>query len=425
MTTPTLLILSFEYLGHGLAGLVLGGLFATLFGAFSVTGQVGVTRLAEKYPKAKARLDYWDSRWDRLRYALLLCSVLMQVTIVTVVILSLRPPPIRLTWNVAVLVAVTTLAFVFVFNMLPRALSRSYADRISVAFLPVAAVLARVLFPIAWPVASLGHLLHRVFHAGSDEEDRPTPEDEIRSVVDRASTEALEDEERQILQSVFEFGDTVTREIMTPRIELKSLEDVETVASAVDMVKEAPFSRFPLFHETMDDVRGIVHVKDLLRLLRDGKGDQPVLRAVKDAPFVPESMPINDLLTLLRSEKSQTAIVVDEYGGTAGLVTVEDVIEELVGEILDEYDQDEQPVHRLSDGSVIVDARLPVDQVNELLEISIPEDDEYDSAGGFVFHALGRIPRPGETVTGSDFEITIQTANARQLQTLRILKKAT
>ena len=142
----------------------------------------------------------------------------------------------------------------------------------------------------------------------------------------------------------------------------------------------------------------MVHVKDLLRLLGENKGSQPVMRASKEAPFVPESMPINDLLTLLRAEKSQTAMVVDEYGGTAGLVTMEDVIEEVVGDIHDEYDEEEYRIQKLSDGSIIVDARLPVDRVNEMFGVSLPEDDDYDSAGGYVFHQLGTDSQTGRNI---------------------------
>ena len=210
---------------------------------------------------------------------------------------------------------------------------------------------------------------------------------------------------------------------MTPRIDVESLEDTETIASAAARVHDSAHSRFPIYHDSIDEIHGVVHVKDLLRSLSEGKNDSPVSVAAKEIPFVPESMPINDLLNLLRASKTQNAIVVDEYGGTAGLVTMEDVIEELVGEILDEYDADEHGVHRLSDGSAILNARMPVDEVNELLDIHIPESEDYDSAGGYIFHKLGRIPRPGERVEGPDFEVTVQTGNARQLHSLRIAKR--
>ncbi len=209
---------------------------------------------------------------------------------------------------------------------------------------------------------------------------------------------------------------------MTPRIDAESLEDTLTIEECVSEIKKSSHSRFPIFHETMDHIQGMVHVKDLLRLLSEGKGDGPVIQAVNESTFVPESMPINDLLNLMRTEQIQLAIVVDEYGGTAGLVTIEDIIEELVGEIQDEYDHEEEHIHRLSGGSVILDARTPVDKANKLLDLTIPEKEEYDSIGGYVFHVMGKIPRPGEVLDNDAYTITIQTANSHRLHTVRILK---
>jgi len=411
-------------LSYSLVCLVLGGLFATLFSAYTVTGHVGVSRLKEKAPTGRARLlARWESRWDVLRTSLLLCSIVMEVGFVLFAVRGWAPAPERISLSLAVIVLVTVFIFSVVFNILPRALSQTHADRITLLFLPLAAGLARLLYPAAWPIVQLGHALHLAFMAESERRDRPTPAEEIRSVVDRASTTELEDGERQILQSVLEFRDTITREIMTPRVDIKSLEDTDTIADCVRAVKDSPYSRFPVYHDTLDDVRGVVHVKDMLWHLDDNAGSVPVIQAVKEVPFVTESMPISDLLTLMRSEKAQIAIVVDEYGGTAGLVSIEDIVEELVGEILDEYDPDQKRIQRLSDGSAIVDARLPVDEVNTLLALDIPEDEDYDSIGGFVFHELGRIPRPGELIEGPNYEIMVQTANAHQLHTLRVLEK--
>jgi CBS domain containing-hemolysin-like protein len=402
--------------------LLLGSVFATLLAAYTLTGRVGVRRLAERYPEAEPRLAYWRTRWDTLRATMMLCSILMQVGVVTFSVLAAAPSHRGVTLSLAITLLAVTIAFALVFHTIPRALSLTYADKISVASLPMVGLLSRLMLPAAWPLARLSNLLHRLFEEGADEEHAPTPEDEIRSVVNRATTEDLEEEERRIIQSVFELGDKITREVMTPRVDLDSLEDTETVESATLRMKDSAHSRFPVYHETLDDIRGVAHVKDLLRFFGDNKASQPVMRAVKEIPFVPESMPINDLLTLLRAEKSQTAVVVDEYGGTAGLVTMEDVIEEVVGDIHDEYDGEEYRIQRLSDGSIIIDARLPVDKVNDLFDVAVPEDDEYDSVGGYVFHRLGRIPKPGEMVEGPGFQVSIQTANARQIHTLRLRK---
>jgi len=413
-----------DLLGASAICLVLGGLFATLLAAYTITGRVGVGRLAEKYPSAAMNIARWANKWDRLRVSLVLCVMLMQAGISVFAVLALPEATARSWVGLVALLAVLAFVATLVFHSLPRALSLSYADRISVASLPLVALLARLLFPLAWVLTWLGHSLHRAVEDGTDEEHAPSPEEEILSAVDRATTEDLEEEERHIIERVFELGDTVTREIMTPRVEMEGLEDNLTLSEAVNQVKTSSHSRFPVFHTSMDDIRGAAHVKDLLRLLSDGDAAHLVTRAMKEVPFVPESMPINDLLTLLRTEKAQLAAVVDEYGGTAGIVTMEDVMEELVGDIHDEYDEEELRIQSLSDGSVIVDARMPVDEANESFSTTIPEDDSYDSVGGYVFAELGRVPKSGEVVNGPGFQITIQTASPRKIHTVRILKAA-
>ncbi|MEM7394987.1 MAG: hemolysin family protein, partial [Verrucomicrobiota bacterium] len=184
----------------------------------------------------------------------------------------------------------------------------------------------------------------------------------------------------------------------------------------------SPYSRFPVYHETSDHILGIVHIKDLHNRVRQDESAMPITRLLKEVPFVPESMPINDLLKMLRAEQTQMAVVVDEYGGTAGLVTMEDIIEELVGDIQDEHDNEETMVQRLSDDSFVLDAKMPVDEINQLLSLDIPESEEYESVGGYLFQELGRIPRPGEILEKELYSITITQANSHQLQKVRIQK---
>ncbi len=405
-----------------LTSLLFGALFATLRSAFTLSGRVGTQRLAERYPKVSAKLETWRPRWGVLRATLLIFSMIMEVSAIAFGLIALAPAGQTVSMTELAGVFLILLIFTFTLEVLPLALSESYADRLTILFFSPVTALAYVTWPLAWPLSRIDRYLRRRLMSQSDEEDRPTPEDAIMHLVEKPETMDLEEEEAEIIRSVFEFGETITREIMTPRVDMIGLEDTLTISECIAQIKTSPQSRFPVFHESMDDIQGVVHVKDLLRQVSDGQETQRAMHVAKTVPFVPESMPINDLLQLLRTEQAQIAVVVDEYGGTAGLVTVEDVIEELVGEIQDEYDADEKHVSRLSDGSAILSARVPVEDANELLDIHVPESEEYDSLGGYVFHALGRIPRPGETMDGSDFLITVQTASARRLETLRIQK---
>lgn len=401
----------------------LGALFATLRSAFTLTVRAGLLRLASRKPSLKDRLVVWGPRWNLLRSALLIFSMLMEVLAIGIAWYMLGGTSGQLVTALDFAgLFVILLLFTFALEVLPLALSESYADRLTLIFLPAAIGLAVILFPLAWPIAWLEERIRERLIRISDEDDHPTTEDAIRSLVSMPGATSLDEEERDIIRSVFEFGETVTREIMTPRVDVDGVDGQETVRECVQTLKESHYSRFPVFIEDLDDVQGVVHVKDLLRSLSETDGSGLVLKLAKPAPFVPETMPINDLLQLLRSQQSAMAIVVDEYGGMAGLVTIEDIIEELVGDIQDEYDDEEKYIRRLSDGTAIINARVPVYEANEALGILIPESDEYDSVGGYVFAELGRIPRPGEIVTGPGFRITIQAADARTVQTLHVQK---
>jgi putative hemolysin len=208
---------------------------------------------------------------------------------------------------------------------------------------------------------------------------------------------------------------------MTPRIDISGIKDTLTVDECIVQIKESRHSRFPVYHENIDDVVGVIHVKDLLRYMAESKGETPITQLAKRIDFVPETMPLNDLLQLMKNSRSQIVLVVDEYGGTEGLVTMEDVIEELVGEIEDEYDLEEKEFHRRPDGSVMVKARIPIDELNEALDSKLPESEEYDSLGGYVYSELGRIPKVGETLESSGYSLRVHAATQRQIQIIHMI----
>jgi len=308
-----------------------------------------------------------------------------------------------------------SLVYMLFARIVPHVLSESYADRISLASLPLVGGLTLAMYVFVWPLQFVEEHLLRHAMSTSDEEDRPSTEDEIKSLIEETDEEDLEEEEREIIRNVFEFGDTVTREIMTPRIDISGIKDSLTVNECIERVKESRHSRFPVYHENIDDVIGIIHVKDLLKISADDEGRTPINQLVKKIDFIPETMPLNDLLQLMKNSRAQMVLVVDEYGGTEGLVTMEDVIEELVGEIEDEYDLKEKELRRRPDGSVMVKARMPIYELNEELGAKLPESDEYDSLGGYIFSKLGRIPTAGETLETPTFTLRIHSASQRQI----------
>jgi len=300
------------------------------------------------------------------------------------------------TWQaVAVAVAtMTALSFVAV-GVGPRTLGRQHADRVGLVGAPVLIALTRVLGPLARLLVFVGNLLT----PGPGYRDGPfASEAELRELVDIAEqSELIEAEEREMIHSVFELGDTLVREVMVPRTALVSTEAGEPLRSAMSLFMRSGFSRVPVVGEGLDDVRGVLYLKDVARRLHedpDGAPRQPVDAVMRPAHFVPDSKAADELLREMQRDAGHVAIVVDEYGGTAGMVTLEDLVEEIVGEIADEYDRDEVDVEELPDGSYRVRSRVHVEEVGELFGLDL-EDEEVDTVGGLLAKALGRVPIAG------------------------------
>ena len=249
-------------------------------------------------------------------------------------------------------------------------------------------------------------------------------EEDLRTMADVAADEhEIEREERRLIHSIFEFGDTVVREVMRPRPDMVAIDANETIEAAIERAIEGGFSRIPCFEDDTDNIIGIVYLKDLVHRSRSGSGAEPVRVAVREAVFVPESKRVAELLREMRTQKFHMAIVVDEYGGTAGLVTLEDLLEEIVGEIVDEYDTEEPGVERLSGGGIRAPGRTPIDDVNEVLGVELP-DTEWDTVGGLVFNLLGHVPEPGETVRFQGLEFRTEQVEGRRIVLVAIVPVA-
>ncbi|CAN5159388.1 hemolysin family protein [soil metagenome] len=249
-------------------------------------------------------------------------------------------------------------------------------------------------------------------------------EEQLLSMVDEATEDnVLEEDDRELIHSIFEFNDTVVREIMIPRTDMVTIDDTENLGTAMGLFLSKGVSRMPVMGEDVDEVRGIIYLRDVARISYerpDGLDEQMVRDLVRPAVFVPESKKADDLLRQMQLESNHLAMVVDEYGGIAGLVTLEDLIEELVGDISDEYDHEVIEVEDLGDGRFRVAARLPVDELGELFEIEL-EDDDVDSVGGLLTKALGRLPLAGSTATYSGLILTAERTEGRRKRLSTVL----
>ena len=251
----------------------------------------------------------------------------------------------------------------------------------------------------------------------------PVSEDELIALTDAAAeADAIDDTERDMIASALALDRTVVREVMAPRADMVTVDAGATVTAALETAIDRGLSRLPVCQNDIDDVVGVVLLKDLARAERSGGGDQPVRHSMRRAIFVPETKRVDEMLSEMRTAGDHLAVVVDEYGGTAGLVTLEDLVEELVGEIFDEFDRPEPLMEPLAGGEALVHGRMPVDQLNALVGASLPDDD-WDTVGGLIFSKLGHVPEVGETVEVDGLKLRVEHMEGRRITRVRLTRK--
>ena len=312
--------------------------------------------------------------------------------------------------------------FVF-FEAVPKNWAVQHADRAALLSAPIVSALIRFP-PIRWLSALLIGLANRIIGVADDDgEGMPRSyitDSELKAMADVAHEEkVIEKDERSFIHSIIDFGDTVAREVMTPRPDMVTVEADASVREALEAALGAGYSRIPVEEEGIDDIIGIAYAKDLVRDERAGKANQAVRDSMRPPKFVPESKEVSDLLREMQEEKFHMAVVVDEYGGTAGLITLEDLLEELVGDIIDEFDVEEPTVERLDDGSVLVSALYSVDDADELLGAELPHG-PWDTVGGLMLDLAGRVPNQGDSVEVDGFRLTAVDVRGRRIARVRI-----
>ncbi len=290
------------------------------------------------------------------------------------------------------------------------------------ALLAAPAIVAIAGFPpIRLLTRGLIGLANMLFPGSGSPVGPSTSEHELLALATEAESEdVIETEERELIHSIIEFGDTITREVMVARPDMASVEASSSIDDALEILLLAGYSRMPVHNRSIDDIRGLVYLKDLVRASRDGKGAEPVEEIVRDAHIVPETKRVAVLMREMQVGKFHMAVVVDEYGGVAGVVTLEDLIEELVGDIVDEYDDEEPLVKDLGDGAWSVAGTIPVDEINEKLRLDVPEDDDWDTLGGYLFHRLGHVPDIGERVDSDGHMFTVEKMGANRIDRIRV-----
>jgi putative hemolysin len=320
-----------------------------------------------------------------------------------------------------IIVTMLLAAFTIVFGeLVPKTFALAYPDRVALTLAGPLDMVGRIFSPVVKLLTGLTRLIAGGFGAGVARQAQINTE-ELKLIVERGGeTGVLEAEEEQMISAVIELGERRVHEVMVPRTEMCALAVTTTIDDAIDTFIREGHSRIPVYKKAIDEIVGVLYAKDLLPFLKGGVA-KPELRKLMRAPlFVPESMLIDDLLHKLQGRRVHLAIVLDEYGGTAGMVTIEDLIEEIVGDIQDEYDVEEPMTVRLSDDEARIDGRASVDDLGEMFNVdlgTLEDAEEYDTVGGLVYHRVGGVPRPGDKVEVSEhgLTLTVETTDGRRV----------
>ncbi len=401
--------------------ILMAGFLAMAETSLTRTSRVKALSLVEEKRRGAAALLRLVEQPERFLNPVLLLVLLCHLVAATLV--GILSEDLFGPWGVAAAVAFEVVIIFVLAEALPKTYAVQHAEGAALLVAPIVSLIVRI--PGVRPLTRGLIGLSNVLIPGRGLEKGPfVSEEELLAMADVAVEEdVIEREERQLIHSIIEFGDTVVREVMVPRPDMVAVEARAGVSDALELVMSAGYSRIPVYEQGIDDIAGILYAKDLMKAVREGRAEEQVRNLARPARFVPETKRVAELMPEMQKSKTHMAIVVDEHGGTAGIVTLEDLLEELVGEIVDEYDVEEPPVEPLPDGGVRVSARMPIDELNDLLAADFPEGD-YDTVGGLVYFLLGHVPAEGETVDYDGHRLHAERVQGRRIGRVRVSKLA-
>lgn len=309
----------------------------------------------------------------------------------------------------------TMLPLILIFReALPRIIARKNPERIVIKLLPAFRIYSRIVMPISRPLLRLVRLVEKEENGEGDE----ASEEEVQAFIEAGEEEGiLEGDEGRMVQSIVDFGDTIVREVMTPRPDIVAIKRGATLAELGELFVEEKYSRLPVYDDELDNISGVVFAIDFVGF-RDASPDSPIDPLIREAKFVPETKKVSELLTELRRSRSTLAVVVDEYGGTSGLVTIEDILEEIVGDIHDEFDEVDQVIVEEEKGVYLVSGRADIDEIKDKLHLDI-NGQGFETVSGFLLDTLGRVPHSGEVIDREGLKIVVVEADGRRINKVR------
>ncbi|GAA0101132.1 hemolysin family protein [Paraclostridium bifermentans] len=324
------------------------------------------------------------------------------------------------TQGVAVATALMTILVLIFGEITPKTIAANNSEKIAILVSKPIKVIILILTPVVWVFNIITNIIFKIFGIKSKSGQPYITEEELRTMVNVSQEEGvLEIEERQIINNVFQFGDMQAKEAMVQRLDMVCIDADDGYKEIISLFKEEQFSRMPVYEESADDIIGIVNIKDIIFLEEDEIANFDIRNYVREAFFTYEFKKITELLEEMKKDKSQMAIVVDEYGGTAGLITIEDLVEEIVGEIEDEYDEDESDIEVIKEDEYIIDGSKKISEVNELIGTNL-ESEEFDSIGGFIIGHLKRLPEEHEVIEVDGVKLCIESLDKNRIKKIRV-----
>ena len=320
-----------------------------------------------------------------------------------------------------VITVLVSFVSIVVGELVPKRIALSDAENVSKKVAGFLSGFSRAVAPLVWLTAKSSDGLSSLLRIKSADDRQEVSEEEIRYMVTDADD--LSDKEKSMIHDIFDLGDAVAREVMVPRVDVTMVEDTQTVLQVIELLRQTGYSRVPIFREDQDCIVGIAHIKDLIGPAMAGEGEKPVTDFMRDATFVPDTKDILPLLSEMQTAHEQTVIVVDEYGGTAGLITIEDIVEEVVGEIEDEFDPDNKYLTRLSRREWLVDGRFPCDDAIEL-GWPIEESDDYETIAGWLLELCDSVPDIGEVFEADGYKFKVQSMRGQRISLIRVTAPA-
>jgi len=403
MYEPIIIILSF----------LLAGFFAGSETALISVHKIRLKHWARTDEKGGKEADEFLSRPEVVLSTLLVGTNIMQVTFASFTSAYLEPY-----FQKAIVLLINTVIILVFTEVIPKAYYRDHATHIAKRVLFPLKVWYYVFYPITFTTSSIASLLTRLTHGDRLTRNLLFSRREMLALMAEGEREgSIERDKRKLVSAIFAFSEAPVREAMTPRTEVAAVEKGSTITSIIELVSQKGYSRIPVYEESLDNIIGFVNVLDMMVKADLSSGIDDIIRPIL---YVPETKKCDELLLELRKKKENIAVVIDEYGGTEGLVTLEDLLEEVVGDIYDEFDKDEQMYWRISDRSFVIDARMSIDDINETLKLHFPEGD-YETLGGLTLHHMEKIPKAGEELIVKDLRCIVARANDTKIERVKVI----